>query len=151
MSGRIEPGMMKYCVVGNIIKERVDEKGVLRNGTPAFSGGTRVYISRRFWESHVVVLGRTRKSHSYSLISVPMEWIENIRFSKTFKPHVLELMRNDSESYEMWWRHKKEDEAGARFFADMLNEYKAGNTEKSDWYLRNVMSYFGWRPRNESN
>lgn len=34
----------KYCVVGNIIKERIDENVVLRRGTAAFKGGARVFL-----------------------------------------------------------------------------------------------------------
>ena len=34
-----------YCVVGNIKKTHFDEDGMLRYGTAAFTGGTKVYIS----------------------------------------------------------------------------------------------------------
>lgn len=40
----------KYCVVGNIVRERIDENGVLRHGTAAFKGGTRVYIEGKNYD-----------------------------------------------------------------------------------------------------
>ncbi len=34
--------MMKYCVIGNIVKEHVDNAGILRFGTRSFPGGRKV-------------------------------------------------------------------------------------------------------------
>ncbi len=48
MGSGIQPGMMKYCVIGNIVKEHIDEEGIVRHGTLPFPGGRKVYISTRF-------------------------------------------------------------------------------------------------------
>ena len=32
MDSEIKPGMMKYCVIGNIMKQYLDENGVTRYG-----------------------------------------------------------------------------------------------------------------------
>ncbi|MBP3447773.1 MAG: hypothetical protein J6K51_01990 [Clostridia bacterium] len=39
----------KYCVVANIVKTRIDENGILRYGTPAFTGGSKVYLCGKIW------------------------------------------------------------------------------------------------------
>lgn len=35
----------KYCVVGNIVHDHIDDNGVPRHGTSAFRGGAKVYKS----------------------------------------------------------------------------------------------------------
>ena len=54
-----------YCVVGNIKKNHFDEEGVLRYGTAAFTGGTKVYLHGRIWDrsrSHIDALGLNRRN-----------------------------------------------------------------------------------------
>ena len=34
----------RFGVVGNIVSERIDDEGILRYGTEAFTGGTKVYF-----------------------------------------------------------------------------------------------------------
>lgn len=136
----IEPGMMKYCVIGNIVKEHIDENGIIRYGTASFPGGRKVYISRRLWKTGAVVMGLNRFKNRYSEEVVPLEYMDNIRFSKTFEPRVLKLM-NDFvfEGSDAWWGYKKEDMIGAMEYADMLNRIKAGDKEAFDKYTREVM------------
>ena len=43
MSDIIEPVKMKYCVIGNIIREHLDEEGIIRYGTIKFPPGRKVY------------------------------------------------------------------------------------------------------------
>ena len=45
----------KYCVVGNIVRERIDENGVFRRGTVAFKGGARVYIEGKNYDYDYVI------------------------------------------------------------------------------------------------
>lgn len=97
MGNDIKPGMMKYCVIGNIVMEHPDKDGITRYGTASFPGGRKVYISRRLWGNEVVVLGLNRHKSRYTTETVPLAWIDNIRFSKTFDPKVLDLMRNTDE------------------------------------------------------
>lgn len=142
MSNGIEPGMMKYCVVGNIVMEHLDENGVLRYGTASFPGGRKVYISRRLWSNGVVVLGLNRYKSRYATETVPLAWIENIRFSKVFNPEVLEIMTNTDELPDMWWRYKDEDKIGATEYAQILNRVKSGDKEALAQYKRDVMERF---------
>ena len=44
----------KYCVVGNIVQERVDENGVLRHGTATFRGGAKVFLCGRRFDFSVI-------------------------------------------------------------------------------------------------
>lgn len=140
-------GQMKYCVVGNIVMEHPDKNGVIRYGTASFPGGRKVYISRRIWGSNVsacevVVLGLNRHKSRYTIDSVPLAWIENIRFAKTFIPKVIELMENNEEYCDMWWRYKEEDRRGAAAYAQILSRIKAGDTATLEQYNRNVMAQF---------
>lgn len=142
MSNGIEPGMMKYCVVGNIVMEHLDENGVLRYGTASFPGGRKVYISRRLWDNGVAVIGLNRHKSRYAPETVPLAWVENIRFSKVFDPSVLELMTNTDEFPDMWWRYKDEDKIGATEYAQILNRVKSGDKEALAQYKRDVMERF---------
>lgn len=127
MANGIKPGMMKYCVIGNIVMEHPDKDGIIRYGTASFPGGRKVYISRRLWGNEVVVLGLNRHKSRYATEIVPLAWIENIRFSRTFDLQVLNLMINTHESPDMWWLYKEEDRIGATEYAQILNRVKAGD------------------------
>lgn len=141
MKDGTKSGMMKYCVIGNIVKHP-DENGVIRYGTVTFPGGRKVYISRRLWKDEVTVMGLNRFKSRYVLKKIPLAWIENIRFSKTFDPLVLELMTNTDEFPDMWWRYKEEDKTGAMEYSRLLNRLKAGDKEGFEQYYRDVMSRF---------
>ncbi|WP_405375485.1 hypothetical protein [Pseudobutyrivibrio sp.] len=143
MFKEILPGMMKYCVIGNITKEEhVDEEGNSRQGTKVFPPGRKVYLSRRIWKDEIVVLGLNRYKTGYALDLVPLDFIENIRFSKSFNPKVLAHMVTSDEYMDMWWSYQKEDEVGARNFTDMLIRIQAGETELLEAYYRDVMYQF---------
>ena len=144
MGNEIKPGMMKYCVVGTIVKERIDENGATKYGTASFPGGRKVYISRRVWKRdgiQLVVLGRNR-FNKYTHEIVPLSCVENIRATRTFKPHILELMKNTEEFPDMWWLYKDEDKTGSEEFVRMLNRTKDGDTVAFDEYDCEIMSRF---------
>ena len=146
MGSGIQPGMMKYCVVGNIVMEHLDENGITRYGTVPFPGGRKVYISRRLWEDEeVTVTGLNRFKSKYILEKIPLAWIENIRFSKTFDPRVLELMENNIEHRDMWWLYKEEDKKGAEEYAQILQRVKDGDKEALARYTNDVMEEFYFR------
>ncbi len=132
----IKPGMMKYCVIGNIVKEHVDENGILRHGTASFPGGRKVYISKDLWEDSVFVLGLNRYKSRYVYDRIPLDRIESIRYSKTFKPRVLELMENNSEFLNTWWTHKDSDLEETIQFVRTINRIKAGDRLALEEYLR---------------
>ncbi len=133
MAYGIKPGMMKYCVVGNIVTERLDENGEIRHGTVSFPGGRKVYISKRLWDDGVLVFGLNRFKDKYILERIPLACIENIRASRTFKPHVLELMA-DIEFKDLWWLYKKDDKAETEEFVQILNRVKAGDRKAFEQY-----------------
>ncbi|MBQ6756042.1 MAG: hypothetical protein IJP43_03740 [Oscillospiraceae bacterium] len=123
------PEKMKYCVVGNIVKEHTDKDGIVRYGSRAFPGGRKVYITRCLWHGEVEVLGMNRyKTYVYDL--VPLELIENIRFKRTMSPIMVERMKNTDEFPDTWWGYKEEDRIGAMEYVELLNRIKAGETKE---------------------
>lgn len=142
MYNDVKPSMMKYCVVGNIVMEHPDKDGIIRYGTASFPGGRRVYISRRLWKNEVVVLGLNRHKSRYTTERVPLAWIENIRFSKTFNLQVIDLMRNTDEFPDMWWLYREEDRILAGEYAQILNRVKAGDKDAEEQYYQDVMKRF---------
>ncbi len=112
-----ENSKWKYCVVGNIVKERIDDDGILRHGTAAFKGGTKVYLEGKNFYSDlrkIEVLGLNRHGR-YAREYVPKELIENVRFTRTFNPKIIELMY-DYEEFD-WWGNSDEDGLEAKLFA----------------------------------
>ncbi len=118
---------------------------ITRYGTASFPGGRKVYISRRLWDDGVVVMGLNRHKSRYTTETVPLEWIENIRCSKTFAPKILDLMTNTDEYPDMWWLYKEEDKIGASEYAKILNRVKSGDHEALAKYNRDVMERFYFR------
>ena len=109
----------KYCVVGNIVHERIDKAGILRYGTAQFTGGTRVYLCGRYWNSDredITVIGLNRRNH-YEATEVPVSAIENVRCSRVYKPKVLEMM-NNFEFWHCWWSNSPEDKKEIAAFVD---------------------------------
>ena len=108
----------QYCVVGNIVKTHIDETGVLRYGTVAYSGGTKVYLCGRIWDAErhtITVIGRIRKSRKHGVSDPQVALIENVRVSKVFHPAVLAIM-NNPEFQDGWWDNTPEDRADAEAF-----------------------------------
>ena len=115
----------KWCAVGNIVRTRIDENGVLRHGTAAFSGGTKVYLCGKYWgasQSEITVIGLSRARH-FRVCDVPVELIENVRLSQVFKPKVLEIMDN-FEFWDTWWQNTEEDRAEAASFVSRWNSVR---------------------------
>ena len=134
---------MRYCVIGNIVKERQDADGVIRHGTLSFPGGRKVYISRRLWDDYTVtVLGLNRFKSRYILEKIPLAFLENIRASKTFSPRVSELMANDIEHDDMWWLYTEEDKKRSEEFAQILQCVQSGDADVLKKYTRDVMGRF---------
>ena len=110
----------RYCAVGNIVRSHVDDNGILRYGTSAYSGGTKVWLCGKYWDRtypKIGVLGLCRGKRYY-FSAVPVSLIENVRCQKLYKPSVLELM-NDFEYTDDWWYDTPEDKAEIeRFLAE---------------------------------
>lgn len=112
----------KYCVVGNIVQTRIDENGVLRYGTSAFSGGTKVYICGKYWDERVktiTVIGLDRFK-KFTVSDISPNTIENVRCQRVYKPKVLELMDN-FEFWDYWWGNTKKEKKSAELFVEKWN------------------------------
>ena len=120
--------LWRYAVTGNIKKTRIDENGILRYGTSAFKGNTKVYLSGRLWDERlpgdnkkeIAVLGLSR-SRRYYVDSVPIDLIENVRLTRVYKPKVLEIM-SDFEFSDCWWGNSQEECNDALAFVKRWNE-----------------------------
>ena len=117
----------KYCVVGNIVRERIDENGVFRRGTVAFKGGARVYIEGKNYDydyvrDGIMVLGLNRYRH-YVYEFVPKDLIENVRFARTYKPIIMDMMY-EYEGHDGWWGDSDEDGLDAKQFAINWPEFQ---------------------------
>ena len=115
----------KYCVVGNITESHIDENGILRHGTPAFTGGTRVYLCGKYWNPSmktIAVIGITRGSRKYHVIDTNPAYIENVRCSKAYHPAVLDIM-NNWEMHTLWWGNSDADKQETEVF---LYNWKTG-------------------------
>ena len=112
----------KYCVIGNITRSHIDENGIKRYGTPAFTGGTKVYLCGKYWDSEretIAVIGMTR-GKKYHVIDTNPTYIENVRCSKAYHPAVLELM-NNWEMHDLWWDDSIEDKNETVSFTQKWN------------------------------
>lgn len=121
----------KYCVVGNIVKERIDEDGSVKHGTIEFSGGTKVFLCGKLkYEDpeliDVIGLGRLkiRGYRRYRVATIKKKYIENVRSSRTYVPAVLKFM-NDTEFYyfdKFWWHDSLQDKKETEEFVEQWNE-----------------------------
>ena len=115
----------RFCVAGNIVKSHLDEEGVLRYGTKAFTGGTKVYLDGKGWKelpSTISVIGQNRFGR-YVLEWVPMELIENVRCQRVFKRTVLNIMDylERMENWS-WWQRTAADRREAEAFAERFKQ-----------------------------
>ena len=106
-------------MVGNVIKQRVDEEGKIRYGTASFTGGTKVYLSRPFSDSTVAAVGLNRHKSRYVVEYLPLSCIETFRSQQVYQPRVLEIM-NDFEFYMDWWGTSDKDRIDTDEFVRFL-------------------------------
>ncbi len=118
----------RYAVTGNIKKTRIDENGVLRYGTAAFKGNTKVYLCGRLWDeripdenkTEIAVLGLSR-GRKYYVDTVPFELIENLRITRVYTLRVLDIM-SDFEFCEGWWGSTQQERDDASAFLRRIKE-----------------------------
>ena len=118
----------RYAVAGNIKKSRIDENGVLRYGTSAFKGNTKIYLCGRLWDerlpeknkTHISVVGLSRGGRYY-VDYVPISLIENVRLTRVYTPAVLEIMSN-WEFADGWWGNTQEERDDASAFLKSFKE-----------------------------
>ena len=114
-----------FGVVGNIVKTHSGEDGVVYYGTKAFTGGTKVYLNGKYWDSqceNIAVIGRNRFGRTV-FERVPIELIENVRVQRIYKPHVLEIIDylRWMEGLE-WWERTAADRKDTERFVKEWNE-----------------------------
>ena len=110
----------KYCAVGNIKKTHLDESGVLRYGTAAYPGGSKVYLCGKYWnksQDTITVIGLNRRGRKYRVEHIPVSLIENIRRKQVYKPKVLKIMEN-FEFKDDWWGNSSEDRESVNAFIE---------------------------------
>lgn len=113
-----------YCVVGNIVKSRIDENGLKRHGTVAFTGGTKVYLcdkqcNKSYEKIPVIGLNRHKK---YVTEYIPVTAIENVRCSKVYKQQILKLIDYYYLEYEdCYWENTPKDKAETEDFVQHWN------------------------------
>ena len=120
--------LWKYAVAGNIKKSHIDENGILRYGTSAFKGNTKVYLCGRLLDERLLnenrkeisVLGLCR-GRRYYVDSVPIDLIENVRLTRVYKPTVLKIM-SEWELADCWWGNTQEECNDALAFVKRWNE-----------------------------
>jgi hypothetical protein len=108
----------RYGVAGNITKTHFDEQGILRYGTSAFSGGTKVYLCGEYWtkgQKTILVIGLNRGKR-FDYAHVPTELIENVRCTKVYKPAALDLMG------AVWWDNSAASKKDTMRFVELWNE-----------------------------
>lgn len=126
----------RFCVVGNITKQHLDENGNILYGAKAFVGGTKVYIDDRTFnlnEGMVSVIGLNRYGR-YAVENIPIDLIENIRLQRVFKPKVLEIM-NHLEVMDGWVWHDRtaEDKRALNAFIKVWNELQSRPIQGVDY------------------
>ena len=123
----------KYCVVGNIVRSHIDDEGIVRNGTPEYPGGARVYLCGKYWDharKEITVVGLTRGKR-HQVHEVPTKLIENVRCSRTYKPGILKIM-NNWEFYDCWWGDTQEDKKAVQSFVEAWNTVLNGSSQQKE-------------------
>ncbi len=135
--GDIKPGMMKYCVVGNIVKRHIDEQGKVRHGTQRFPGGRKVYLTRIIWENGVLAWGNNKRMSRYEYDIVPFNLIENVRSKREFDPFILMNM-DDTLDYphNSWWSYKDRDKAETEKYVEVFRKIQNGDNDALEEYLK---------------
>ena len=127
----------RYAIAGNIKKTHIDENGILRYGTAAYKGNTKMYLSGRLWDerlpdenkTHISVLGLSRGGRYY-VDYTPIELIENLRITRVYSPKVLEIM-SDFEFSECWWGNTQEERDDASAFLKRFKEKYKGEQHET--------------------
>lgn len=123
----------RFGVAGNIVAQHIDENGILRFGTPAFTGGTKVYIDGKHFgydPKGVSVIGLNR-FHEYQIVTVPPELIENVRTVTIHKPSVLKILERVAamDGWE-WWGRIAKDRKECKKFVDNWPQATASYTQR---------------------
>ena len=113
----------RYGVAGNITETHLDDQGILRYGSKAFSGGAKVYLCGKNWTKEQSVIGVIGLNRHKRVVfeDVPTELIENVRCTRVYKPSALRLM-NDWEFADSWWDDSAVAKEDTKRFVELWNE-----------------------------
>lgn len=109
-------------MVGNITESHIDSQGILRYGSSAFCGGTKVYLCGKYWtmgRDTIGVIGLNRYKR-FVFDDVSPDLIENVRCQKVYKPSVLDLMDN-FEFRDSWWDNSVAAKKETKRFVEAWN------------------------------
>jgi len=91
-----------WCVVANVVVERpYGPRGAeRRRGTKHFVPEAKVYVLKPLWDwfpygggmSHLMVIGRARKTHRSIAVVVRSTWLTNWRVQLVYSPHIIRAM-----------------------------------------------------------
>ncbi|MDR2838833.1 MAG: hypothetical protein LBV49_09790 [Azonexus sp.] len=117
------PMPTQWCLVGNIVETRFAGVGGAeeKNGTPHFSGKTKVYCLPAQWGDgyeQIVVIGRHRRSRRFVKMVISSSWVTNWRAQVVYSPVVLNLLH---EEFPRIWETREEVEA----YVQSLNQPSA--------------------------
>ena len=90
-----------------------------KNGTPHFSGGTKVYCLPAQWGDgyeKIAVIGRHRGSKKFVKMIIPSSWVTNWRAQVVYSPAVLNLLMAQSFN----WGSKEEVEMRSKQLCNSL-------------------------------
>ncbi len=113
----------RFCIVANVKKTHIDENGILRYGSKAFPGGSKVFLSGKNWDpdsDNIAAIGRNRHGR-YAIERLPISIIENVRLQRIFRPGVIELMDHEEmmEGWP-WWKRTAVDRKEAQAKCEIL-------------------------------
>ena len=124
-----ETNNWRFCVVGNIIPQHINDEGKVLYGTKAFSGGTKIYIYDQTCglnQGRISVIGQNRFGR-YVFDSIPNNLIENVRAQRIFKPVVLEIMDYLEVTEGCSWRGRtSKDKKEVNAFVEMWKNQQKG-------------------------
>ena len=115
----------RFGVVGNIVKQHLDSEGIVRFGTKAFTGGTKIYLNGKNYMQggkNIEVIGRNRFGRTVTDF-IPLEYIENIRTQRVYKPVVLEIMAYlEAVEGDYWFGRTAADRKESELFVKQMGK-----------------------------
>ena len=115
----------RFCISGNIVNNHIDQDGLLRYGTKAFTGGTKVYLNGKSLEKGnktIEVIGRNRFGR-FVADFIPIDYIENIRIQRVYKPVVLKIISYlEAVEGDQWWGYTPADRKESEQFVMIIRK-----------------------------
>jgi hypothetical protein len=107
------PGDSQWCLVGNVIGDRVSDDGTSRAGTKHFRPGTKVYCLPPQWGDgyeKIIVVGMARRPRGFITIVISRTLIANWRTQVVYQLAVLERLREGLDGHQNQWKSRADVE-----------------------------------------